>query len=317
MSHRPAPLPACEHERLEALRRYDILDTPPEDDFDRLATLAALLCETPIALVSLLDERRQWWKARCGVRLNETSRALAFCSHAILGTTILEVPDAALDERFARSPLVIGDAGIRFYAGVPLFTPDGFALGTLCVMDRRPRRLRSDQRKGLWLLAEQVVGLLEQRRQAQTLAGMVERLKRSPVATVGHEPRTPLTPARGALRLRAVPLAGAIERSLESVRSLADAAGVILETPATSEWVAADPDRLAQLLGNLVSNAVKLSPSGAAVAITAEPVGEGVEVRVTGRGSNFWLSLASAAVPLVDPFFAGSRAGDEQFVEAA
>lgn len=317
MSPRLAPVPACEHERLEALRRYDILDTPAEDDFDRLATLAALLCETPIALVSLLDERRQWWKARCGVKLNETSRAWAFCAHAILGTTILEVPDAALDERFAGSPLVMGDAGIRFYAGVPLFTPDGFALGTLCVMDRRPRRLRSDQRKGLWLLAEQVVGLLEQRRQAQTLAGVVERLRRNPVATVGHEPRTPLTPARGTLSLRAVPLAGAIERSLESVRSLADAAGVALEAPATPEWVAACPERLAQVLGNLVSNAVKLSPSGAAVAITAEPLDGGVEVRVTGRGSTFWFRLASAAAPLVDPFFARSRACEERFAEAA
>lgn len=130
-----------EQERLAALRRYEILDTPPELDFDDLTGLAARVCATPIALLTLIDEERQWVKARVGLEITETPRDIAFCSYAIQQAGLFVVPDALADPRFANNPLVTEDPRIRFYAGSPLITPDGQALGTLCVIDRVPRQL--------------------------------------------------------------------------------------------------------------------------------------------------------------------------------
>ena len=130
--------PNDETERLEALRRFDILDTEPEQRFDDLAALAAHICDAPIALVSIIDDTRQWFKAAIGLSIRETSRDVSFCGHAILEPDVFVVPDAAADERFAGNPLVTGDLSIRFYAGAPLVTGDGRALGALCVMDRIP-----------------------------------------------------------------------------------------------------------------------------------------------------------------------------------
>lgn len=161
----PAQLPADEATRLRALDAYDILDSLPEQSYDDIVTLASQICGVPIALISLIDSERQWFKARVGLETAQTPRELAFCAHALLNPAeIMEVPDATLDPRFAANPLVTGEPGIRFYAGAPLVTPSGSALGTLCIIDRMPRRLTHAMAKALQALARQVVRLLELRR---------------------------------------------------------------------------------------------------------------------------------------------------------
>jgi two-component system NtrC family sensor kinase len=152
-----------EADRLAALRRYQILDTPQEPAFDRIVRLAALLLDVPIALISLIDADRQWFKARYGLDAADAPRAVAFCDHAIRGGSVLVIPDAELDPRFCDNPLVTGDMHVRFYAGAPLLTPDGFALGTICVIDRVPRQLNARDAAILTALAEQVLHELEVR----------------------------------------------------------------------------------------------------------------------------------------------------------
>jgi diguanylate cyclase (GGDEF)-like protein/PAS domain S-box-containing protein len=164
-----APLPADEEERLRELDRYGVLDTEPEDTFDDLTRLAAYVCEAPIALISLVDAGRQWFKSRHGLSANETSRDISFCSHAILEPGLFVVPDALADPRFAANPLVTSDPHIRFYAGAPLVTPGGRVVGTLCVLDHVPRLLRPGQLDALRVLARQVVGQLELRRSTAEL----------------------------------------------------------------------------------------------------------------------------------------------------
>jgi GAF domain-containing protein len=172
-----ARTPLNEQERLDALHEYKILDTPEESEFDDIATISAYICSTPIALVSLVDARRQWFKARVGVDAKETPRDIAFCAHAILGSDPLIVPDALEDERFADNPLVTLDPRVRFYAGVPLITPAGHALGTLCAIDRQPRTLEPQALHALQALARQVVLLLEHRRVSAQLADSLERIQ--------------------------------------------------------------------------------------------------------------------------------------------
>lgn len=148
----------------------DLLDTESEPSFDEITQLAALICDTPIALVSLVDEARQWFKSRVGLQAMETSREIAFCSHAILAPDVLfEIPDASRDERFCNNPLVTGPPNIRFYAGAPLVTEEGFAVGTLCVIDTEPRQLNESQKFALMSLARQVVAQMKLRRVVKDL----------------------------------------------------------------------------------------------------------------------------------------------------
>lgn len=158
-----APLPKDEIERLKALYHYQVLDTPPEDDFEGIIYLASQICEVPICLISFVDEDRQWFKAKMGMEACETRRDHAFCAHAILNEKVLIIPDAQGDERFFTNPLVNGEPYIRFYAGAPLLSPGKHKLGTLCVIDQRPRQLSAFQIESLQLLAKQVVKLLELR----------------------------------------------------------------------------------------------------------------------------------------------------------
>ncbi|NVN52809.1 diguanylate cyclase [Mycolicibacterium hippocampi] len=162
-----------ESERLAALDSFGILDTPPEKAFDDLTSLAAHVCGVPMSAVSLVDAERQWFKARHGVDATETSRELSFCAHALQSPELLEIPDTTQDSRFADHPMVIGDPLLRFYAGAPLITADGHALGALCVLDVKPGALTTLQRQHLQILADQVMSNLELRRQARLFAAEV------------------------------------------------------------------------------------------------------------------------------------------------
>jgi GAF domain-containing protein len=160
--------PANEQRRLEVLRGYEILDTQPEAAFDDLTLLASYVCQAPVALISLIDADRQWFKSKVGISVVETSRDIAFCASAILQPDVFIVPDASQDARFAENPLVASEPKIRFYAGATLMT-NGHALGTLCVVDRVPRDLNSEQLEALRALSRQVVAQLELRRNLKRL----------------------------------------------------------------------------------------------------------------------------------------------------
>ncbi len=172
-----APLPANERERLAALARYRILDTPAEQAYDDFTQLAAQICDVPIALISLIDKDRQWFKSWLGLDSPETPREQAFFAHAIIDNQMLIVPDARADARFAANPLVTGSPNIRFYAGSPLVTDEGYGLGVLCVIDRQPRDLTAAQQASLQALSRQLMTQLELRR-AMGLLIEAERAKK-------------------------------------------------------------------------------------------------------------------------------------------
>ena len=158
------PIPRDEKQRLAALDRYDILDTPPEETFNSVTVLAAHVCGTPIALMVLIDRDRQWFKARVGVHVRETPREFAFCAHTIMKRGLFIISDATRDKRFATNPFVASGPKYRFYAGAPLVTPDNRALGTLCVIDKVRRTLSPAQKKDLTTLSRMVMKELELRR---------------------------------------------------------------------------------------------------------------------------------------------------------
>ena len=171
-------IPLNEKERLAALRQYQILDTEAEKEFEELTLLASEICQTPISLVTLIDEQRQWFKAGANLPASEISRDIAFCSHAINHPfDPFIIPDMRADKRFADHPFVTGEPHVVFYTGIPLTNPDGYALGTLCVMDKKPKTLTGGQIRSLQVLAKQVMQLLELRKANIQLKTLKEDLE--------------------------------------------------------------------------------------------------------------------------------------------
>lgn len=203
-------LPPDEEQRLAALHSYDVLDTDAEQSFDELTELVATVLEVPIALVSLIDEKRQWFKSHHGLDATETPREISFCGHAILEDRMFVVEDSEVDDRFKDNPLVTGDPHLRFYAGMPLIAKDGHRIGTLCGIDRKPRELTESQLRILELVSRQVISQLELRKAAATKERLVQqqdillrRLEsanqdvRDFVTVVAHDLRAPVLNASG------------------------------------------------------------------------------------------------------------------------
>jgi signal transduction histidine kinase len=193
-------MPANEFTRLTWLRRVDILDTIEEQSYDDLTRIAAEVCGTPIALVSLIDEARQWFKSHHGLSARETPREFAFCSHAIMSDCLMEVPDSHVDPRFAQNPLVTGPLNVRYYAGAPLMIRPGIRLGTLCVIDHETRQLTSHQREVLEALARQVVAQIDLRLQIKEWE-QISHAKDLLMETVTHDLRNPLSALQASLSM--------------------------------------------------------------------------------------------------------------------
>ena len=203
-----APIPKNEQQRLQQLRAYSILDTLPEEDYDHLTEIAASICNVPISLISFIDEDRQWFKSKHGVKVDQINRELAFCAHAITSNEeIFIVQDTREDERFHDNPLVTGNHNVIFYAGVPLINADGYSLGTLCVIDNTPRNLNEQQIKSLSGLAKQIVNLLEFRKKSEQLEKAIKDLHQrnqdlSEFAFIAsHDLQEPLRTMYGFIRL--------------------------------------------------------------------------------------------------------------------
>ncbi len=194
-----APLAINENERLKELEYYNILDSEVENDYNKLVELASVICDTPISLVSLVDNHRQWFKASVGLSVRETPKDIAFCSHALLQDELFLINDASKDERFYDNPLVTSNPNIRFYAGMPLKSPKGFNLGSLCVIDTVPRDLTESQIIALKVLSKQVINLFELRRKNIDLENTLAKLKRTNelknklFSIISHDLKTPMS----------------------------------------------------------------------------------------------------------------------------
>lgn len=217
-------IPYNESQRLSELYRFRILDTLPEEDYDQIVQLASQICKTPISFISLIDINRQWIKARVGIEAEETDRKLSFCGHAILGEDVMEVPDTLEDERFADNPFVAGEPNVRFYAGVPLVTANGYKVGSLCVLDSKPRHLEKEELFALKVLARQVMRLLELRHKnleleqqakltEQHKAKLVElsETQKKIISIIAHDVRNPLASLKGIIQLNELKALSAVE----------------------------------------------------------------------------------------------------------
>ena len=193
-----APIPSYEAARLNALRRCANLDTPPEARFDRLTRWAARHFDVPIALISMVDERRQWYKACVGMSATDVNRKISFCAHAILANNVFVVPDTFQDERFYDNPLVTGSPFIRFYAGAPLITSEGHRLGTMCLIDTAPRRFDGKHEADLEEFAATAVDMLEARRNAAPLNSAVQQTASGVIICDAHDLSNPITFANSA-----------------------------------------------------------------------------------------------------------------------
>ncbi len=194
------PLPSNETERIDALNSYQFTDVAEEKDFDELTTLASVICETPVALISLIYDKNQKFLSHKGTEITETERRISFCTHAIAsGDDIMVINDTTKDKRFAANPLVTGNFNVRFYAGVPLVNEDGYALGSLCVIDHHKKELTQDQKSALKILAKQVVDKLELRRKILTLEKVNQELRDANVfiqkfaSMAAHDIKNPLS----------------------------------------------------------------------------------------------------------------------------
>jgi signal transduction histidine kinase len=186
--------------RLSELFQYSILDSLPEQDFDEIVQMASAICGCPISLITYIDQNRQWFKARLGMEITETKRDFSICGHTILGDDILIVPDTLKDERFFDNPFINGDQGIRFYAGMPLVTSSGLNMGSLCVLDRKPRKLDESQIKALQMLSRQVIKLMELRKKNMELARLTE-INNKIISIINHDYISPLSSINSLLNL--------------------------------------------------------------------------------------------------------------------
>jgi len=337
---RAAPPPPNEKERLKALLEYEILDTTAEQEYDDLTKLASALCQTPIAVISLVDADRQWFKAKIGLDVDGTPRDIAFCAHTICQEGVFVVDDAQEDERFADNPLVASEPRIRFYAGAPLRTAKGLALGTLCAIDRVPRKLTTAQIEGLETLARMVMRRFEMRRTFLEMRASAEKIldlaasKDRFLAILAHDLMSPfasivsfseilmndgddLTPqeqqamlgnirksGEGTIKLLqnllrwslaetgqldhapvALHVRSLLARVVELLSGVALKKNLKLEVHAApGTYVLADQNMLHSVLQNLLFNAIKFTPEGGSIRVSAEQQGSMVEITVTDTG---------------------------------
>jgi signal transduction histidine kinase len=293
-----APLPPDDLQRLAELRSYAVLDTVAEQAYDDLTRIASHICGAPIALVSLVDENRQWFKSRVGLDAEETPRRVAFCAHAILEPDeVLVVPDSLADPRFHDNPLATGEPHVRFYAGAPLVNPEGQALGTLCVIDHEPRELSEEQLDALRALSRQVVSQLELRKsntELQSISGELESSNRELqqfTSIAAHDLQEPLRKLVSFTGLLRQDLGEDLpDQAAEDLRFIVDASDRMQQlvhdlldlSRAGSREIPCSPVRLNVCVGNaLDALSVRIEETGAEISVDALPEVVGNETLLT------------------------------------